>query len=165
MPTSRDSRPSWDEVWMSVADGIARRSRCSRAQVGVALVSADQRLLSAAYNGPPRGLDVEGSCVNWCPRAQRTSGTPDPFYDDCHSAHGESNAIARADFTQMDGSSIYVTTSMCKGCAKIVANSGVSRVVFRYVDDGSDDYRSPSITEDFLKACGLEVVRWRDSEQ
>lgn len=156
------SRPSWDEVWMGVADMIAQRSRCSRAQVGVALVSADQRLLSAAYNGPPKGLWVVGPCINWCPRAQRLDSAPDPVYDDCHAAHAESNAIARADYTQMAGSSVYVTTSMCKGCAKIVANSGVTRVIFRHVDDGSDAYRNPSVTEDFLKACGLEVLRWRD---
>lgn len=148
---------------MGVADKVAQRSLCSRAQVGVALVSADQRLLSTGYNGPPGGLDVDGPCINWCPRAQRQEDcAPDPHYDDCHAAHAESNAIARADFTQMPGSTVYVTTSMCKGCAKIVANSGVTRVIFRFVDDGSDAYRSPSVTEEFLKACGLEVVRWRD---
>ena len=157
------SRPSWDEVWMGVADSVAPRSLCSRAQVGVAIVSSDNRLLSAAYNGPPKGLEYDTPCINWCPRAQRQSGTPDPVYDDCHAAHAESNAIARADYTQMAGSTVYVTTSMCKGCAKIVANSGVTRVVFRYVDDGSDAYRSPDLTEQFLEACGLEVVRWRDT--
>lgn len=62
----------------------------------------------------------------------------------------------------MAGSTVYVTTSMCKGCAKIVANSGVTRVIFRYVDDGSDAYRSPGETEKFLQACGLAVVRWSD---
>jgi dCMP deaminase len=148
---------------MGVADQIAGRSLCCRAQVGVALVSADQRLLSTGYNGPPKGLPVEGSCINWCPRAQRLDNAPDPVYDDCHAAHAESNAIARADYTQMAGSTVYVTTSMCKGCAKIVANSGVTRVIFRYVEDGSDSFRMPSVTEDFLKACGLEVVRWSDS--
>jgi dCMP deaminase len=137
-------------------DGCRRSDRWT-------LVSADQRLLSTGYNGPPKGLPVEGSCINWCPRAQRLDNAPDPVYDDCHAAHAESNAIARADYTQMAGSTVYVTTSMCKGCAKIVANSGVTRVIFRYVEDGSDSFRMPSVTEDFLKACGLEVVRWSDS--
>jgi dCMP deaminase len=157
------TRPSWDQVWMGVADAVAPRSLCSRAKVGVAIVSSDNRLLSTGYNGPPRGLPVSGECTNWCPRAQRQSGTPSPVYDDCHAAHAESNAIARADFSEMQGSTVYVTTSMCRGCAKIVANSGVSTVIYRYAGDGSDAYRSPDETEEFLWSCGLEVVRWRDN--
>ena len=143
---------------MGMAESIAVRSLCSRAQVGAVVVSWDNRVLSTSYNGPPRGLPVEGPCINWCPRAQR-GAEPNPLYDDCHAAHAESNAIARADYTQMLGSMIYVTTSCCKGCAKIVANSGIERVVYRAVDDGSDSYRNPTETEQFLESCGLTVTR------
>lgn len=144
---------------MAFADAIALRSRCSRAQVGAVIVSHDQRVLSSGYNGPPRGLDVTGPCDQWCPRAMGT-GSLDGLYDDCHAAHAEANAIARADFTQMDGASIYVSTSACKGCAKQLANTGIIRLVYRYVNDKSDGYRNPAVTEAFLKECGIEVVRW-----
>lgn len=155
-----DNRPDWDSVWLEMARVMAERSRCDRAKVGAVIVSADQRVLSSSYNGAPSGYPGEGSCKNWCPRAQKWPGDSlDPVYDDCHAAHAEANAIARADFTQMKGSSLYISTSMCKGCAKIAANSGIVRVVFLGTSDGSDDYRSPDVTVDFLTECGIVVQK------
>lgn len=149
---------------MRVADAISERSRCSRAKVGAVIVSSDRRVISSGYNGPPSGLWVAGPCIDWCPRAQRTSGDPDPLYDDCHAAHAESNAIARADFSAMAGSTIYITTSICKGCAKVVANSGVKRVVYRGSEHAEDAHRSPAQTVLFLKQCGLDVAEvWFDA--
>lgn len=170
MPSEYRVRPSWDEVWMQVAQTMARRSRCDRAQVGAVVVSADNRVLSTGYNGTPRGFDLSlpeylqgSSCSHWCPRAQEWRGESlDPVYDDCHAAHAEANALTRADFTQMEGATLYVSTSMCKGCAKMFANSGVTRVVFGYAGDGSDAYRSPDKTENFLVDCGVEVTRWTE---
>lgn len=146
-------RPDWDETWLAVAEIMARRSKCSRAQVGAVIVAADQTVISASYNGPPRGLEAEGSCVNWCPRAM--TDTPSPTYDDCPSAHAEANAIARADYSRMQGASIYVSTSCCKGCAKLLANSGIKRVVFRH--ETGRNYRNPDETVRFLRRCGIEV--------
>lgn len=40
------------------------------------------------------------------------------------------NAIAYADRSRMEGGSLYVTGSICWDCAKVVANSGISRVLF-----------------------------------
>lgn len=153
-------RPDWDHVWMAMADTVARRSRCVRAQVGCVIVSSDNRVLSTSYNGPPPGMKLDGDCSNWCPRAQRESCDLDPHYDDCHAVHAETNGIARADFTEMHGATIYVSTSSCKGCAKVVATSGVKRLVHRAGD--GDEHRSPAATEDFLRSCGLVVERWRD---
>lgn len=154
-------RPDWDAVWMQMADTIAQRSRCSRAKVGAVIVSADQRVLSSSYNGPPRGLQVDGECINWCPRAQ--TGVADPLYDNCHAAHAESNALARADYSQMQGSTMYITTSICKGCAKIVANSGVTNIVYRASSNGEDAYRDPASTRVFLVDCGIGVWTYENT--
>ena len=67
-----NTRPSWDEVWMQVADTVALRSRCSRAQIGAVVVSKDQRVSSTGYNGPAASFPNEGECVNWCPRRKRS---------------------------------------------------------------------------------------------
>lgn len=80
---------------------------------------------------------------------------PSPTYDDCPAVHAEANAIARADFSKMDGASIYVSTSCCKGCAKLLANAGIKRVVFQH-EDGKE-YRHPEETIKFLRECGIEV--------
>lgn len=155
------NRPDWDEVWMNVADDIGARSRCVRAQVGCVIVSEDNRVLSTSYNGPPPGMDVEGDCSNWCPRAMSDGTDLDPHYDDCVAAHAEANGIARANFTEMKGATAYVSTSSCKGCAKSVATAGVARLVHR-VGNG-DGHRSPAKTEQFLRDCGVTVDRWSDS--
>jgi dCMP deaminase len=148
-------RPSWDETWLAVADVIARRSRCTRAQVGAVIVAEDQTVISASYNGPPRHFPTSDSdCSDWCPRAQGLTD-PSPTYDDCPSVHAEANAIARADYSRMQGSTIYVSTSCCKGCAKLLANSGIKRLVYRH--EPGREYRNPQATADFLRACGIEV--------
>jgi dCMP deaminase len=150
-----EDRPTWDETWLEQACVMAKRSRCSRAQVGAVIVAPDQTVISTSYNGPPKHLPAEGMCTNWCPRARGDSELS-PTYDDCPSVHAEANAIARADYSRMQGATIYVSTSCCKGCAKILANSGIARVVFKN-EDGRD-YRNPQATIEFLRECGIEVV-------
>lgn len=152
-------RPGWDDVWMALADNIARRSKCTRARVGAVIVDIDQNVVSAAYNGPPRNFVAEGPCTNWCPRSQGTDD-PSPTYDDCVTAHAEANAIARSDYSRLQGGTIYISTSPCKGCAKIFANSGVTRVVYR--DEAGRDYRNPQATREFLEQCSMDVVIYED---
>lgn len=152
-------RPSWDQTWLECAHVISKRSRCTRAQVGAVVVADDQTVISASYNGPPAGFPGEGDCSNWCPRAMGGQELS-PTYDDCPAAHAEANAIARADFSRMKGATIFVSTSCCKGCAKILANAGIVRVVFKH-EDGKD-YRNPDETVRFLEECGIEVVTVHD---
>lgn len=154
-PPPAPQRPSWDQTWLQCSHVMAKRSRCSRAQVGAVIVAEDQTVISMSYNGPPRDYPTtDGDCSNWCPRAQGTA-EPSPTYDDCPAVHAEANAIARADFSRMRGATIYVSTSCCKGCAKLLANAGIKRVVFQH-EDGRE-YRKPQETIDFLRACGIEV--------
>jgi len=49
-------RPSWDEYFMRQAVLISERSTCTRLQVGVVLVSTENKLLSSGYNGVPKGM-------------------------------------------------------------------------------------------------------------
>lgn len=151
------TRPSWDEVWMRMAQIMGERSKCSRAQVGCVIVSADQSVLSASYNGPPPNYPAEGSCSNWCPRAQG-KGDLGSTYDNCPSAHAETNGIARADHSRIIGATAYVNRASCIGCAKALAAAGVVRLV--HIVGDNDMHRNPEATEDFLRQCGVQVVRW-----
>ena len=132
-----DDRITWDEVFMRFAETVKLRSRCSRDQVGCVVVTTDNRVAAASYNGPPpRATEGEnapvpltGKCNEWCLRA--TATVRSAGYEDCYSNHAESNAIARADFTDIKGGTLYVTSTPCVSCAKNVAACGVDRVVFR----------------------------------
>lgn len=151
------SRPEWDEIWMQFADTIALRSKCSRAQVGCVIVDKDQNVLSASYNGPPSNYAAEGSCIDWCPRG-RGEGGVGASYDNCPTVHAELNGISRLDKSRMNDSTLYVTHSMCFSCCKVVAASGISRVIHNVRT--TDTHRDPDKTEEFLRACKIEVLRW-----
>ena len=47
-------RPSFDEIYMDLAEKLANRSHCVKAQVG-AVLTKDTRIISRGYNGPPSG--------------------------------------------------------------------------------------------------------------
>lgn len=112
------TRPTWEQYWLSHAKLTATRSTCSRRQVGAVFVSPDNQLLSAGYNGAPKGLP---HCLH--------DGT------EAHcmiSVHAEANAIASAARRgiAVEGSTCYTTLSPCAGCASLLVNTGVKEVVY-----------------------------------
>lgn len=157
-------RPEWDDVWMRVAQTVSARSLCSRAHIGAVIVSSDNRVQSASYNGPPPNFTHgEKPCAHWCPRASVMPGGPegltlDPGYNDCPASHAEINAIARADWSKLTGGTIYITGSVCYSCAKAIMQTNVARVV--HVVHESDAHRDPDRVEEFLRSDGLMVVRY-----
>lgn len=150
------SRPSWDEVWAHVAEAVSARSLCVRAQVGAVIVDTRHRIIATGHNGPPSGFDHEGlQCTFWCERGK--TGAVDPLYDNCVSLHAEANALMMADRSTWQRGTIYVLGDICFGCAKLIANSGLSNVVVRR-NGQSRDYRLPERSYEFLERCGLTVV-------
>jgi len=113
-------RPSWDEYFMAIARVVATRSTCDRKHVGAVIVR-EKMILTTGYNGSIRGLShcdddghmmEDGHCVR--------------------TVHAEANAIVQAarNGVRLDNADIYVTASPCFGCYKLIANSGLTRIVF-----------------------------------
>lgn len=157
-PGSTRQRSDWPETWSEIARVVARRSRCSRAQIGAVIVTAENRIAATGYNGPPAGYGVPaGSCENWCTRGEKgpTADTA-VSYSDCPSLHSELNALMHSSRSERNGGTIYVTGHLCLSCAKAVANSGLSTVVIV----GSDPalHRQPERSISFLQTCGLRVI-------
>ena len=127
----------WDKAHMQVADTYARLSSAKRRQVGSVIVK-DNRIISIGYNGMPSGW------TNECE-------TPD-YETKKEVIHAESNAITKvAKSTESaEGATLYTTCSPCLECAKLIYQSGVSRVVYR------DDYKSDQGLT-FLKQCDIVV--------
>lgn len=154
-------RPNWDETWLSVARTIARRSLCSRDKVGAVVVSRSNRLLETGFNGPPSGFQHnDQSCISWCKRSlmaqQSVSHGLALDYTDCPALHAEANALMRGDRVAREGGTIYVTSHVCMGCAKLIANSGLSDVVIAAQHDGA--HREPEKVYRFLDQCGISVM-------
>lgn len=165
-----DTRPGWDEVWMQTALVIAKRSRCTRAQVGCVLVTADNRVVACSYNGPSptyypaeamldrlRSTGIAGKttmCDQWCPRGAGLS--QEDGHTDCPAVHAESNAISRADSSMLVGGTAFVTGAVCVSCAKLLAATRVARVVMRFEE--KDAHRGLNRTTAFLENSGIEVT-------
>lgn len=153
-------RPGWDQIWMECAEAIGQRSRCCMAQVGAIIVTPDNRANSTGYNGPAKGLPYEGTCENWCRKAQGIlRGEPrTPDYSSCESIHAEANALLRADWSQIQHGTAYVSAAVCINCARLLANSGVTSVCHKVTD--ADLHRNPEEVEKFLLAAGIAVRRF-----
>ena len=117
----------------------AKNSYCKRRQVGALLVK-DRMIISDGYNGTPSGFE------NIC---EDENGVTKPYV-----LHAEANAITKVakSGNNSKGATLYVTASPCLECAKLIIQSGISRVVCR------DEYR---LTDgvDLLRKAGIEVEK------
>ena len=127
-----------DKRYLRMAAIWAENSYCTRRKVG-ALIVKDKMIISDGYNGTPAGFE------NVC---ELEDGTTKPYV-----LHAEANAITKIarSGNSSEGATIYVTTSPCIECAKLIIHSGIKRVVF------SEKYRVEDGIE-LLKRANIEVV-------
>lgn len=129
------------EVYMRMAEELAKRSTCARLQVGTVVTDAAlSNVLGIGYNGNATGLP------NQC-------DSPEPGR--CGCIHSEMNALVKAPGSVRD-KVVFVTTSPCVMCAKLIIQSGVSHVFYRTA------YRAAEGL-DILRLGRVEVVaydRW-----
>ena len=137
-----DKQLELDKRYMRMARIWAEKSYCVRRQVG-ALIVKDKMIISDGYNGTPVGF--ENVCEN-------EDGFTKPYV-----LHAEANAItkiARSN-NNSNGATLYVTTSPCIECAKLIIQAGIVRVVY-----GEEYHIMDGI--DLLKRAGVEVVYLKD---
>ena len=72
--------------------------------------------------------------------------------------HAETNAIAKVARSgeSSEGSSLYVTMAPCMDCAKLIHQSGISRVFY------NNTYHKGDAGISFLEKCGIEVIHVPD---
>ena len=146
-------RSSWDDTWLAVATAMSKRSACTNRQVGAVIVDSGNRPISVGYNGAPAGFQGSSSCADFCPRSN--SVNRGSSYSNCVSVHAEANALIFADKSLIRGGTVYVTNPCCWECAKLIANSGIKRVVV--IKSAADDHADVYTPIEFLDSCGLEV--------
>ena len=141
---------------MEVAKTFANLSSAKKLQVG-AIVVKDDRIISIGYNGTPTGWD--NVCEECC-----DGGGPvgaGCYHDHCTGPktkpeviHAESNAISKLARSSEsgEGATMFITHAPCMDCAKLIYQSGISKVYY------STDYRS-SDGLDFLQKSGVEIIK------
>jgi dCMP deaminase len=163
-------------LYMDWAQRAAELSHARRRQVGAVIVK-DDTVISYGYNGMPAGWD--NNCEDKDYMSVDAGGWLDPeeikerwpFEEEEHGPyyeytrryrlktkpevlHAESNAIAKLAKSNNSGSSadMFITTAPCLECAKLIYQSGISRVWYR------DQYRDDSGVR-FLERSGVQVTQ------
>jgi dCMP deaminase len=131
------SRPSFQYIYMNMALLLAKRSTCSRLQVGTIITSLDYRqVLAIGYNGNASGLP------NKCDTSQPGN---------CGCLHSEENAIINCNVARDVEKIVFVTHSPCIMCAKRFINLGGVKVVYY-----NQKYRKDDGIK-LLKLAGIKV--------
>lgn len=152
------SRPSFDEIYMHLAEQLALRSHCVKMKVG-AVLTKDTRIISLGYNGPPAG-------THNCDEEWPETGCPRDSKGSCSLAlHAEQNAIlyAAKNKVDMEGATLYVTLAPCIACARVIFSIGIKKVIYK---NSYAEYKGIGIEEgvEFLKRFGVEVEKWKGEE-
>lgn len=133
-----DKQTTLDRRYLRMAKIWSENSYCERRKVG-ALIVKDKMIISDGYNGTPAGFP------NVC---ESQEGVTFPYV-----LHAEANAITKVarSNNSSEGSTLYVSTSPCMECSKLIIQAGIRRVVF------SEIYRITDGLE-LLQKAGIEVV-------
>ena len=137
------ARPPLYEVYMRMAEELAKRSTCARLQVGTVLTNASlEHVVAIGYNGNARGFP------NQCDSTEEGK---------CGCIHSEMNALVKSP-GQMPDKVAFVTASPCVMCAKLMIQANVSHLFFRV------PYRDPGGLA-VLEQAGVVTVhyaRWQE---
>ncbi|MBO7428681.1 MAG: dCMP deaminase family protein [Paludibacteraceae bacterium] len=134
---SNEKRHQFDLRYMRMAKIWAENSYCERRKVG-ALIVKERMIISDGYNGTPCGFE------NVC---EDENNKTKPYV-----LHAEANAITKVarSSNSSEGATLYVTSSPCIECAKLIIQAGIRRVVYE------EEYHTPDGI-DLLKRAGVEI--------
>ena len=144
-----------DKVYMQNAVNMATLSHAIRKKVGCILVTPEN-LQIGAYNGQPCG---------WNNVCEDVHTTDDPHFQPFEYLvtkntviHAELNATLHAarQGVSVKNSTIYITLSPCAACSAMIAQAGITRVVYK------EDYRDMSGVQ-LLKQHGVIVEQLVDN--
>ncbi len=135
-----------DQRYLKMAMIWAQNSYCKRRQVGALLVK-EKMIISDGYNGTPSGFE------NIC---EDDENITKPYV-----LHAEANAITKVakSNNSSEGATMYVTSSPCMECSKLIIQAGIKRVVFTEsyrLDDGINLLKRANIE---IKQVEMEKVK------
>ena len=133
-----DKQLKLDKRYLEMTKIWAENSYCKRRKVG-ALIVKDKMIISDGYNGTPSGFE------NIC---EDENNKTKPYV-----LHAEANAITKVakSNNSSNNSTLYVTTSPCLECSKLIIQAGITRVVF------TERYRLDAGIK-LLERANIEIV-------
>jgi dCMP deaminase len=121
-----------ERKWLEQLPTLAEEfSNCSVRRYAAILMDSAGWIKACGGNRTPEGMALCGA--GGCPRAERDV-TPGVDHSDCTSLHAEAEALLTCEPELRPRMTLLVSGPPCFECAKLIASSGVKRVVFRYVE-------------------------------
>lgn len=146
--TAEEKHRLLDTRYLRMAFIWSENSYCQRRRVGALLVK-DNMIISDGFNGTPSGFE------NKCEDAE---GVTFPYV-----LHAEANAITKVarSHNSSEGSTLYITTSPCMECSKLIIQAGIRRVVFAEmyrITNGIDLLRKAGVVVDYIPKEDLKLT-------
>lgn len=137
---NQNFRIDWNSYFMLNAFMISLRSPCSRLHVGCVIVK-DNHIISTGYNG-------------YLPDAPHESIIRNGH--EIATVHSEQNSIADCAKRGVStiGACAYVTHYPCINCFKILAASGIKRIIYAI------DYSNDEAVEIIAKLCKVDIEKF-----
>lgn len=113
------ARISWSDYFLNIAEQVAKRSTCSRLNVGC-VITENNRIITTGYNGSPSGLDhcEDNGCLvvdNHCLRT----------------VHAEINALRQ--LPEFSGYvKLYCTHEPCESCRIEIDKYDIFDIEWKY---------------------------------
>lgn len=133
------TRPSWDVYFKEIVQVTAKRSPCSRLNVGCLLVT-NNRIVSQGYNG-------------FLPGCAHSSIVRDGHEQ--ATVHAEQNAIADCAKRGVScaGATAYITHYPCIICARMLFAAGITSIKYIY------DYKNDDLVAQFAEELGVAITK------
>jgi len=132
------------EVYMRMAEELAKRSTCARLQVGTVLTDARlENVVAIGYNGNARGFP------NRCDSHEAGK---------CGCIHSEQNALVKSPGGLREKVA-FVTASPCVMCAKLMVQANVSHLFYR---ESYRDHGGLAVLEQG-GVTAIRYTRWKDA--
>ena len=153
-----NTRPSWDEYFLTMIDHVATRATCDRGRSGCVIVK-DKQVVATGYVGSPPGLDHCDQVGHLMKRVIDEDGTERQHC--VRTVHAEQNAICQAakHGVSINGATLYCRMEPCRVCAMLIISVGIRRVVCQR------RYHAAQETRDMFSKAGVELVVVEDKTE
>lgn len=133
-------RISREQMFMDIAEVVAKRSACLRNNIGTVVVNEDNNIVAIGYNGPAAGVPqcLKENCVAGCDIAIHAEDNailrmPDYEYElTMPLNHSVTGGICSID-GRLKYYRLFCTVSPCLNCAKLIEKrKDIKEVYYRY---------------------------------
>lgn len=144
----KNKRPSWYEWAYNLIEVVAQRSEDPNTKVGCIILDENNRIVSAGYNGLPKGLSEEDFTLGERPIKYQ------------HVVHADMNAILFAERSRLVGSTMYVPFLPCCECSKAIIQSGISAVIYYNDYTFKDPMGGQNVGLRMMHEAGVKVFQF-----